>query len=169
MATKYPKWVTPERQTHLVNLFHVSRGFCVFGHKCCPNPSHHYEDFINDLIRDWVSDDKAQRNALWQVERRQLHSLGESREPLRGRFSIISRDVFFTEQPRYYVLGFGISGLTLKPFAKVRLSSTFIVLYIELDKLREVSKAQKRKSVRYGKRLPQIEERVKLAVKHYLR
>ena len=166
---RYPKWVTLDRQAHLVNLFLHSKGFCVFGHKPCPYPDHHYELFIENLIRDWVTDDRAQRQAEWQAERRLLHSLGERREPLRGRFSNIAKDIFYSEQPQFYLLGLGISGLTFKPFAKVRLASNFVHLFVDLgDTLKAVSKNQRRKAMRYGKVTNTINNQIEQAVKHYL-
>jgi len=164
-----PKWATPDRQAHLVKLFVQSGGFCVFGHKPCPYPEHHYEVFIERLIKDWVAEDRAQRQAEWQAERRRLHSLGERRYPLRGRFSVVSKDIFYGDQPVYYLEGVGISGLTLKPFAKVRLASSFVYLYIDLaDSLKRASKNKRRKALRYGKLSEEARQKVNLAVRHYL-
>jgi hypothetical protein len=163
------KWLTPDRKAHLIALFTRSQGFCVFGHKPCRIPEHHYEAFIEDLITDWLADDRARREAEWQAERRELHNLRERREPIRGRFSAIGRDIFFADQPQYYLIGLGINGLTFKPFAKVRLASSFVNLYIDLgDSLKEVSKAQRRKALRYGKVSDNVRQRLNLAVRHYL-
>jgi hypothetical protein len=168
------KWITPSRQHHLVAIFLKSRGFCVFGHKPCLIPEHHYSIFIEYLIADWKADDKAQDKALWEAERKALHSLGERRFPLRGQFSNISKDIFFDQQPLFYVLGMGVSGLTYKPFAKVRLSSSYVYLYVDLtNTLKGVGKAKRRKAIRYGKALPiekqrEVEQLCRLAVKHYL-
>lgn len=168
------KWHTPSRQTHLVNLFLDSGGFCVFGHKPCRNPEHHYLNFIEGLIADWKADDRAQDSAEWEAERQRLHSLGERRYPLRGQFSNISQDIFFGNQPLYYLVGLAVSGVTLTPFAKVRVSSSFTNLYIELGQsLKGVSKNKKRKAIRYGKPLPpeykkRVEQVCREAVRHYL-
>ena len=151
-----PKWVTPIRQTHLVKLFLRSQGFCVYGHKPCPYPHHHYQVFIDNLVADWVAEDRARREADWQAERKRIHGLSERRYPLRGQFSTIAKDMFYAEQPEYYLEGIGISGLTFRPFAKVRLASSLVQLHIDLgDTLRQVSKAKRRKAIRYGKALPQ--------------
>jgi len=164
-----PQWLTLDRKAHLIDLFNRSQGFCVFGHKPCSNPNHHYEQFIEDLIADWIAEDRATRQALWQAERQALHSLGEQSEPLRGRFSIIGKDIFFAKQPEYYLIGLGISGLTFTPFAKVRLASSFVNLHIDLgDSLKEVSKAQRRKALRYGKVSNEVRQRINTAVNHYL-
>jgi hypothetical protein len=169
-----PKWATPSRQAQLVSIFLRSRGFCVFGHKACGIREHYYEIYIERLIADWKADDISQRQAEWKEERKRLHSLAERRYPLRGQFNNISRDIFYAKQPQFYLLGLGISGLTFKPFAKIRLSSSYVSLYVDLsDSLRMVSKAKRRKAIRYGKPLPlelqrEIGQACKLAVGHYL-
>jgi len=168
------KWQTPSRQAHLVNLFLDSRGFCVFGHKGCLNPDHHYINFIEGLISDWKKQDREQASAEWQDERQRLHSLGERRYPVRGRFNNISQDIFFDNQPLFYLEGVGVSGITLLPFAKVRVSSSYVNLFVDLGKsLKGVSKNKRRKAIRYGKPLPpeykrKIEDICRQAVRHYL-
>jgi len=169
-----PKWATLDRQTQLVSIFLRSRGFCVFGHPQCSIPEHYYEVYIEGLIADWQADDRQQDTADWQEERKRLHSLAERRYPIRGQFSSIAKDIYFAEQPLFYLLGYGISGLTFKPFARVRLASSFVNLYVDLgDRLRSVSKNKRRKAIRYGKALPlelqrEVEQVIRLAVKHYL-
>ena len=169
-----PKWATPSRQTQLVSIFLRSRGFCVFGHPHCLIPEHYYEVYIEGLIADWQTDDRQQDTAEWQEERKRLHSLAERHYPLRGQFSSISKDIYFANQPLFYLLGYGISGLTFKPFARVRLASSFVNLYVDLgNTLQSVSKNKRRKAIRYGKTLPiekqqEVELVCRLAVKHYL-
>ena len=169
-----PKWSTPNRKAHLVQLFLRSGGFCVFGHKDCTIPSHHYEPFTDSLIKDWQVDDREVARLDWQAERQAIHSLGETRLPIRGRFNNISRDIWGGSQPLYYLESLGMNGLTCKPFAKVKLSSSYLRLYVDLgDSLRKVSKNMKRKAIRYGKPLPKsqseaIAERVSKAVRDYL-
>lgn len=162
MERQSPNWATPSRQAHLVRLFVKSQGFCIFGHQNCLIPEHHYHVFIEDTISEWIADDKARSLAEWKAERRIMHNLGERRLPLRGQFSNISKDIFFERQPLYYLLGLGISGLIYKPFAKVRLSSSFWVLYIDLgDTLKDLSKCRRRKVIRYGKGISiEIERRI---------
>ena len=77
IMAQIPKWVTPERQAHLVNLFLRSGGFCIYGHKPCPYPDHHYVNFTEGLIQDWIDDDREERQALWQAEQRAMHDLHE--------------------------------------------------------------------------------------------
>ncbi len=169
-----PQWATPDRKKHLVAIFIRSRGFCVFGHANCLIPEHHYEVYIEGLIKDWKIADIEQRIAEYKEEKLALHRLSEPKYPLRGIFSAISRDIWASNQPLFYLDGLGMSGVTLKPFAKVRLSSSYLKLYIDLgNTLRGVSKSKRRKALRYGKPLPlSIEEtiraKIREAVRHYL-
>ena len=165
--SNHPKWATTPRQTALVRLFVESKGFCIFGHLQCPYPEHYYENHIEDLIKYWISEDRVQRHIDWQLERQTLHRTNQRYLPLRGTFSGVSKDIFLENQPLYYIIAFGISGLTLKPFAKVRLASSYVVLWVELDKLTfaRFSKNKKRKAIRYKKRIEDIDKRISEAVK----
>ena len=173
MAT-YPKWSTPNRQAHLVKLFLDSGGFCVFGHRNCSIPQHHYEVYIETTIDGWKAEDREQAKLDWEAESKAIHSLGERKYPIRGRFSNIAKDIFFDKQPLFYLEALGMSGITLQPFAKVKIASSYFHLYIDLgDSLRSTSKNRRRKAIRYGKPLPKaVEARVRklvtLAVKDYL-
>ena len=172
--TTMPKWSTPNRQARLVKLFLDSGGFCIFGHENCLVPSHHYEVYIELLIDDWKREDRLEAKLDWIAERQAMHSLGERRAPLIGRFNNISMDIFHDSQPLYYLECLGMDGLKLQPFAKVKIGSSYMRLYVSLgDSLREVSKNKRRKAIRYGKPLPQsVENRiaslVTLAVRDYL-
>lgn len=171
--SRLPQWSTLVRRLALVDLFRRSGGFCVFGHSNCLIPEHHYELFTSDLIKDWKIQDRQERRAELIAELRAIHSLGERHYPLRGQFSAISKEIWGGEQPLFYIQNLGMSGLTLTPYAKVRVSSSFVRLLVDLgDTLRSVSKSKRRKAVRYGKPLPQaVEARVQLevkkAIKHY--
>lgn len=138
-------------------------------------PSHEYriarlyELKSEQAIKDWASDDRTQRQAEWQAERKAIHSLGERHYSSHAQFNAIGKDIFYGNQPQYYVDGIGISGLTFKPFAKVRLASSFMSLHVDIgDSLTGMSKNQKRKALRYGKLSDTVRKRVNLAVKHYL-
>ena len=169
-----PKWATPLRRAKLVELFNRSGGFCIFGEPNCPIPEHHFELFIEGLIYDWKADDREARRLEYRIESIRLHSLGEPRQPLRGRFSAISRDIWKSNQPLYYLEGLGVSCVTLQPFIRVRLSSSYMRLYVNLgEALRGISKSRKRKIARYGKPLPKtieqtINELVRASVLDYL-
>ena len=125
------------------------------------------------VIEGWKALDREVSKTLWEVERKALHSLGERTYPIRGQFSAISRDIYAETQPLYYLDGQSVSGLTFTPFVRVRIASSYIRLYVDLgDILRQVSKSQRRKAIRYGKPLPssvkqQISQKVLLAVKDY--
>jgi hypothetical protein len=134
-----------------------------------------YELLSDNAIKNWVSDDRQANQAIWKRERKAIHSLNERSYPLRGRFNNISSVIFHESQPIYYLEHIGMNGLTLKPFALVKLASSNQQLYIDLGtSLRGVSKNRKRKAIRYHKPLPsQVNEMVtKLvgeAVKDYLK
>lgn len=169
-----PKWATLDRRNVLVQLFLSSGGFCVFGHKKCLIPEHHYYLYSEFLIQDWKQLDREQSQADWEAEIKAIHSLGEQSYPVLGRFNAISKDIFASNQPLYYLEGQSVSGLTLTPFVKVRIASSYMRLYIDLgEALREVSKNKRRKAIRYGKPLPQetqviIRRKVLEAVRDYL-
>lgn len=169
-----PKWATLDRRTLLVQLFLSSGGFCVFGHKQCLIPEHHYYLYIEPLIRDWKQIDREQDLTDWEAEQKVLHRLGERSYPVTGRFSAISRVIFADSQPLYYLEGQAVSGLTLKPFVKVRIASSYMRLYIDLgEALRQVSKSRRRKALRYSKPFPReieitIRRKVLEAVRDYL-
>jgi len=122
-----------------------------------------YELKWQEAIRQWQEDDRRQRQAEWQAERKAIHSLAERRYPLRGTFSTVSKDIFFGEQPQFYLEAMGVSGLTFRPFAKVRLASSYITLFVDLgDIQKRISKNAKRKAYRYGKLTGEVYRKVKL-------
>ena len=133
-----------------------------------------YNDYIQRLIKTWVEVDREEAVALWERERKALHTLNEKRLPLRGRFNNVSSVIWHETQPIYYLESIGMNGLTCKPFAKVKMASSYYHLYIDLgDCLKTVSKHKKRKAIRYHKPLPQsvdelIRDKIANAVKHYL-
>ena len=172
--TSQPKWATPERKNSLVQLFLSSGGFCVFGHKKCLIENHHYHLYTELLIRDWKQLDRELSLALWEYEQKILHSLGEASYPVTGRFNAISKQIYADNQPLYYFEGQAVSGVTLKPFVRVRMASSYVRLYIDLgEALRQVSKSKRRKAIRYGKPLPReaeviIRRKILEAVRDYL-
>ncbi len=78
------------------------------------------------------------------------------------------------QPPLSYLEALGMSGVKLQPFAKVKIASSYMRLYIDLGtSLRGISKNKRRKAIRYGKELPKsiqerIAEKVSLAVRDYL-
>jgi len=134
-----------------------------------PKVARLYDLKSEQAIKAWIADDRTQSQAEWQAERKALHSLAERRYPLRGQFSTISKDIFFGNQPQFYIEGIGISGLTFQPFAKVRLASSYMRLHIYLaDSLKGLGKNARRKALRYGRLSDTAYRQISLAVKHYL-
>ncbi len=176
LSSTAPRWATPERKRYLQSLLleylHDQQGW-----KCDVmsgeffNPD--YEKRINGLIKDWQADDREQASFEWLEEQRRIHSLGERVLPLRGRFSAVSRQIYHDAQPLYYMVGIGMSGITLRPFAKVRLASSYLNLHIDLlDSLKRMSKNKRHKIIRYGGNIPLEAERkvaalVQSAVLHH--
>lgn len=152
----------------------VTKWHCAYGHSCYLPYDSHFEIYANRLIREWVSDDKGARLDNWKAESEKLHSLGETKEPIRGRFSNISREIILANQPTYYLDGLGISGLTFTPFAKIRIANTYLYIYVDLgNSLKAVSKNRRRKAIRHGKPLPQsatdtVAGKCSIAARHYL-
>ena len=168
-----PKWATEERKRHLVRLFYRSGGFCVFGERPCPCPElHHYEFYIEGMIRDWIADDKAQAEAEWKAEQERIHRVPDTRFR-QGRFDTVSRAEFLARQPDYYLEGTSVDALTFKPVAKVRIPSTYVHLFVEIGSaLQGLSKSKRRKASRYGKPLPKesqesMEGLIQKAVAHW--
>ncbi len=133
----------------------------------------HYAQCEARLVKAWSADDRAQSLAEYQAEFKAIHKTNDRTYPLHGKFSGVSQDVFYDKQPEFFVEAIGVSGLTYKPFAKVRLASSFMRLHVDLkDTLKPVSKNKKRKALRYGKVTTDIQDKVHdacwLAVKHYL-
>lgn len=156
---RFPKWATPERRAHLVRLFDRSRGFCVWEEFPCLVLSHQYEVFSEDLIHYWVEDDREERQALRRAEEARMHQ--DRRRIWRGQFDTTAREVYAAKHPLFYVEGIGMSALTRKPVAKVRIACSTVRLWVELP-----SKNQRRKARRYGKGSPQ--DAIAQAVKDYL-
>ncbi len=119
---------------------------------------------------------KIERLTDWngKMKERLMHALNEKNLPMRGRFNGVSSDIWHDSQPIYYLESLGMDGLKLKPFAKVKLSSSYQRLYVDLgDSLKSISKNRKRKALRYNKLLPQsaseiVSKLIIEAVKDYL-
>jgi hypothetical protein len=138
-----------------------------------PETARLYEVKESEVIADWKADDREQRAYEQRQIQRALHRIPE-RGALRGTFNAISRTIYHDNQPQYYVESIGVSGMTIRPFAKVRLASSYTRVHVDLgDSLVKVSKNRKRKAIRYGKALPpevqnDISTRCGKAVAHYL-
>ena len=132
-----------------------------------------YDLRLAEVIGDWIAEDKQAKAYERKAISRLLHTIPEVGK-LRGQFNAISRDIYHESQPTYFIECLGISGLTFKPFAKVRIASSYVRLHVDLKApLTSVSKNRKRKFIRYGKGLPpEVEKEVELtcnrAIAHYL-
>jgi len=172
------KWPTPQRLAYIANLMRSYIGQSGWKIDVDTGEVYHpiFEAKAGEVITDWVKDDNAESLALWRKEQKAIHGLGERSYPLRGQFSAIAKEVYLSSQPQFYLMALGVSGLTFKPFAKVRIASSFMGLhvYVDLgDKLKSVSKHKRRKAIRYGKALPKdvqehIDKLCRQAVRHYL-
>ena len=132
-----------------------------------------YELKSEDLIKHWIGDDRERERYEWELESKALHKTNDRTLPLHGQFSGVSRDIYHDSQPLFYLERMGISGLTLKPFAKLRLASSGTRLYVDIsDALKPLSKNARRKAVRYGKSNNALQNDIASAcykaVKHYL-
>jgi hypothetical protein len=120
-----------------------------------------------------MGDDRAEAQAEYRAEQEARHKTNDRRYPAHGTFNAVSKDIYYDQQPEFRIEGLGMSGLTLQPFAKVRLASSVIALHVDLeDTLRGLSKCKKRKALRYGKIPTGIQDKVEnkcwQAVKQYL-
>ena len=132
-----------------------------------------YELKEREVIADWIKEDRQARVYLNRVMSRSLHLLPEVGS-VRGSFNAISRDIYHDGQPQYFVEALGISGVTLRPFAKIRIASSYTRLHVDISQpLKTLSKNRKRKFIRYSKPLPvavevDIQELCNLAIAKYL-
>jgi len=161
-----PQWATPERLQFLVDLFHQCGGFCVYGHSQCEHDDHYYLYKIEEFIRGWVEDDRWMRADLRKIEDSQLLPTHD----LRGygrTFDPIRQEQFYSTRDTYHIEGFGISGNTFNPFAKVRVPSTNQRLFVDVPTIntRCLSKNQRRKLKRYHK--TSVDENCAAAVRDY--
>lgn len=133
-----------------------------------------YEVKSETIIKDWINEDRIERLADYKAETEARHKLNYRTMPLAGTFSGIAQDIYYDNQPQYYLENIGISGLTFKPFAKLRLASSNIRLFVDISALlKPLSKNKKRKAVRYGKASIDFQDRLDItcqkAVNNYLR
>ncbi len=147
-----PKWATPERRAYLVELFERSRGLCVYGHFGCKNPRDYYADWVEDLVEQWVRDDREYRAGRWQAEQERIHRADPATKPPYGqRFDPVARHEFLAhKQPTFYMVGVGPNALTHHRTAIIKVPSTPIRLHVDVDDVR-LSKNARRKNIRYGK------------------
>jgi len=134
-----------------------------------------HELLIDNAVKAWSEDYRIEQLEQWHNERKALHVLNEKSFPLRGRFNNISSVIFHDNQPIYYIHSIGMSAVTMQPFVNVRLASSndSIMVNLDNDDFKGMSKNAKHKVTRYNKPMPalsreHIETKVRLAVKDYL-
>ncbi|MBI2858069.1 MAG: hypothetical protein HYX90_03225 [Chloroflexi bacterium] len=109
----------------------------------------------NGLIDDWVAEDREQRAVERLEEQKRLHATSDRNVPMRGRFSAVSRDVYHDAQPLYYIEAIGLSAVTLRPFAKVRIPSSYTYVYVDIGAcFRPLSRNKRKKLVKYARGIP---------------
>ncbi len=173
-----PKWSTPERQAHLASILNrytldLDKWSVdiMSGEVFCSE----YEAKIEPIIEYWRQDERAKQAQLWRIEQKALHGLGEHLKPIRGQFNAISQDVYHDKQPLFYVEAFSINPVTFMPFAKVKVASSYLHLFVDIGSaFTHVSKHKKRKKIRYGIGLPvetenRISQLITQAVRAYLK
>ena len=170
-----PKWQTKPRLNFLALLFFryaMLKGWQI---DLVSGAIYHegYERYMDSLIADWKADDISTRNYERKLIARRLHGLSECGS-LRGTFNAIARTIYHDSQPLFELEALGINGLTFKPFAKVRIASSYVALHVDVsDTLKELSKSKRRKVIRYGKPMPAkvaeaLTETVSKAIRDYL-
>jgi hypothetical protein len=183
MSTK-PLWFNAKRASELVRVFEQTANKCRYGHPVCSNPDHYIGQSLNDSLslalvnrsmQNKIDDFKSEDVALWHSERRAMHDIGEPAKYFRGRWNAIAKDIYYSNQPTYVFKGLGVSAVSFKPIAKVRISSTYWYLYVDIPvekAFKTVSKNAKRKAIRYNVISPNVSEAIdnllNKTVSHYI-
>ena len=170
-----PQWATPVRRAHLIRLFGTTKmvdapyelkGFCLDDHchklgaagflppECstCFMCRFNYENYIEEIIGYWKSEDKIDDAVLWRLEQKLLHAAPLKRGRWGSQFDPVSKDQFFSNRQPFYLEATGISGLTFTRVAKIRIAGTQTRLFVEVPRTRGLSKNAKRKLQRYGQK-----------------
>ena len=146
-----PKWATGKRKAYLLLLTQAL--FRLGPNALLAYPIYHRK--VENAIGGWVDNDRTEREAKWRMELERMHRVPD-RKFRQGRFDTIRRAEFLTQQPPYYLVATGVDALTFRPVAKVRIPSTYIVLFVDISPA-QVSKNARRKASRYGKPLEKHE------------
>jgi len=106
----------------------------------CQGCPRFFQNYIEPVIKGWIAEDKVEQVALWQQEQRRLHYAPDERGWHNQQFDPVAKDVFFQQQPPYYLEGVGISGLTFTRIAKVRVPSTPVRLFVDVATSKRLKK-----------------------------
>jgi hypothetical protein len=106
---------------------------------------------VADAAKDsWKAEDRDRRSFEHYLEQQPLNDGTYGKYG--SRFDPVARDAFFATRSEYYLVGIGVSALTHKRVALIRVPSTSVHLFVDCgDTVQEVSKHAKRKMKRYGK------------------
>jgi hypothetical protein len=109
-----------------------------------------YNQVESRLIREWSLESRQDTIALNKIETIANHKTNDRILPLHGKYSGVSQDIYYSNQEDYFIDGYGINGITFKPFVKIRLASSKVRLFVDVSNvLKPLSKNQRHKALRY--------------------
>jgi hypothetical protein len=162
-AKKSGSWQTPDRLNRLASLFldyiqgsiaGTAKGEAGLHEDCVTGELYYpeYDALFRKLKLIWIDADREARLFAWQDENTARHSLNTQRlSPLKGKFSGISRDCFYDNQPIYTTESLGLNPFNFETYAKVKISSNNEILFVPLGKIfNNISVNDRRKARRYG-------------------
>jgi hypothetical protein len=137
------KWQTPIRMAHLNKI-------CLQDWNVDIMTGEISNSRMGKCKANWISADREDIVANYRVEYDLRHNVRD-RLPLRGQFSGISKDIFYDCQSMYDIESLGVSAVTHRSFAKIRLLSSNTRIYVDLTgALSPLSKNAKHKAIRYA-------------------
>lgn len=142
--------------------------------------AHLYTVMEEEQVAQWVDDDRNRDAYEWHLEQMRMHDLHErgtfarrfivgALSPVHNQngqivdyvsnqpkpFDPVTQDQFFAQQPLYYFLGFSVDPLSHHRVAAIRIASTFIHLYINVEGPFQRVSINKRKKLLYGGAVPE--------------
>ena len=140
---RLPGWSTPERREQLVALWE----------KWSPVSLEKYFQLETDFIEAWIAEDRDTRQALWELEEERIHHADGYR--FGGDFDPVQRDEFMRQRPSYYLEGIGVSSVTMRQTAKIRVPSTNIYLFVDVSAAtNKLGKNARKRLKRQGREIP---------------
>ena len=124
---------------------------------------HLYQQLSEQLISDWKEADRIVKAEAARQESAELHHAFDDKG-WSTRFDPAAKDVFFAQQPAYYLEGMGVSGLTFHKIAKIRVSSSPTRLFVDCPKL---TYNMRKKLRRKGIFPPTTDDACRQAAEHY--
>lgn len=109
---------------------------------------HHLPPWLaKELEAYWKADDRDKRSYLLKLEKRRMHALSPQITK-RGEWDSIRREQYLANREVFEIVAIGISALTFKRVAQVRIPSLKATLWVDLTRI-EVNKSKSRKLARY--------------------